>query len=252
MEQDAMADGAQDDAKAPGLLAWAEDEEFLMQAGMEFLIALGVHEVRVQGLPRLRELLRQSEALEAEITGSHEPPSDQAGDADAHDAEDATPAGGMTVDDMTPEQRERFNGLVDEAAPLALPIAGQVLDRLEERGIRTAIVGYRAAELRAMLADAQDLYDSGRWRDAEESTLSEYVGWIAERHDAHVTPVAPEGREIRAIVTVLRAMPKATIRRIAKMRNRLYLGVLVRFLLRTARSDSSSGDGTSGSGTPVE
>ncbi|UEJ81345.1 hypothetical protein Bra3105_10845 [Brachybacterium halotolerans subsp. kimchii] len=130
-----------------------------------------------------------------------------------------------------------------------LPVARQTMDRLDERGIRPEIAGGSAPALRAALRDVESLYDSGSWRTADGETLDGYLRWFTDQHSAlSVAAVPPTGAEVRAIVTVVRGMPRATVRRIAKFRGRLYLGIVVRILLRLLRHDSAenAADATGG------
>lgn len=216
---------------------WMHDKEFLLRAGQELLVSLGVDSSWVDRLPSLEGPIEQLQELQGEVDAEH---GRLGSDAEPEDGRNEGEA--PSIDEYSPQQRQRLNALIDEILPIVLPVARQTMDRLDERGIRPEIAGGSAPALRAALQDVESLYESGSWRTANGETLDGYLRWFTDEHSAlGVEAVPPTRAEIRTIVTVVRGMPRATVRRIAKFRGRLYLGIVVRILLRLLRHESAQG-----------
>lgn len=217
---------------------WMHDKEFLLRAGQELLVSLGVDSSWVDRLPGLEGPIEQLQELQGEVDAEHGRLGSDGDPADNDRNEGEAPS----IDEYSPQQRQRLNALIDEILPIVLPVARQTMDRLDERGIRPEIAGGSAPALRAALQDVESLYESGSWRTANGETLDGYLRWFTDEHSAlGVEAVPPTRTEIRTIVTVVRGMPRATVRRIAKFRGRLYLGIVVRILLRLLRHESAQG-----------
>lgn len=207
-------------AATGGFFGWTRDRAFLEQAGQELLIAVGIDEPRARELPRLVRLAEQMDAFQTAVDASH----------------GATEGSSVAVDDYSPEERQQLNDLLGEIASIALPVADQGIQLLAERGIRLELAALDGSATRMALREIEMIYNSGQWRDLSGTALDDYFALFADRHSAcRTVPVKPTRREIRAIVAVLRCMPPTTVRRMVKLRGRLFLSVMVRFLLRGVR-----------------
>ncbi|GAB2535582.1 hypothetical protein [Brachybacterium huguangmaarense] len=187
--------------------SWTQDETFVLVAAGQLLLALGAPRETVRPLPRLVAIVRRLDELES-VAG----------------------AGRDAGADATEEQRRaraETTALIDELAEHAFPLAHVVLDGLARHRIRTEIAGISRTGLEGALADLEDLYASGRWRDADDQALRAYEEWIEERHRIEVEPVRARSGEVRRIVRVLRRMPRQTLRRITKVTSAPALTVLI-------------------------
>lgn len=215
---------------AAKLFSWTEDQEFLIQAGMELLLALGVRAETVARLPELRNIEAELDAL-AEHYARAEPESDSVVGAD----ED--PGVAVDPDRALAEARARYDAILEKAYRIAEPAAVETLAMLDRERIRPELVGVDRDSLHHGLSDLQSLYASGTWRGGDGETLGNHLQWIQDRHPWTVTALSPERGEVVRIVEVLRRMPKATLKRIARARQRTWLRVLILSALFSLRRD---------------
>ena len=260
------------DATAPqaGGGKGAADEESALrwQAADEFLTALAVSPTAHRNLVEVRRAFERAEALgvlssfsetsddeedsEGEVGGAGfaEPRPDRppqresasggagpaAGDAPV-EAPSGAPAEGPRVPEMSPEERAEVNDVVDAMATSALPLAAEVLERLDAERIRPELVGLSRPGLDSALAMLGEAHREGSWRELPNE---EFFGRFSELFSAvepliRIPPLAPERGETGRIVAVLRRMPKQTVTRVTRVWNPLLLRIMISVGLRALR-----------------
>lgn len=262
------------DATAPqaGGGKGAADEESALrwQAVDELLTALAVSPTAHRNLVEVRRAFERAEALGVlssfsetsddeegaggEVggggAGSAEPRPDQppqqesvsggagpaAGDAPV-EASSGAPAEEPQMPEMSPEERAEVNDVVDAMATSALPLAAEVLERLDAERIRPELVGLSRPGLDSALSMLGEAHREGSWR---ELSNEEFFGRFSELFSAvepliRIPPLAPERGETGRIVAVLRRMPKQTVTRVTRVWNPLLLRIMISIGLRALR-----------------
>ena len=260
------------DATAPqaGGGKGAADEESALrwQAVDELLTALAVSPTAHRNLVEMRRAFERAEALgvlssfsetsddeegsEGEVGGAEfaEPRPDQppqqesvsggagpaAGDAPV-EASSGAPAEEPQMPEMSPEERAEVNDVVDAMATSALPLAAEVLERLDAERIRPELVGLSRPGLDSALAMLGEAHREGSWRELPNE---EFFGRASELFSAvesliRTPPLAPERGETGRIVAVLRRMPKQTVTRVTRVWNPLLLRIMISVGLRALR-----------------
>lgn len=264
------------DATAPqaGGGKGAADEESALrwQAADELLTALAVSPTAHRNLVEMRRAFERAEALgvlssfsetsddeensEGEVGGAgfaeprpNRPPQREsasggvgggagsaAGDAPV-EAPSEAPAEGPRVPEMSPEERAEVNDVVDAMATSALPLAAEVLERLDAERIRPELVGLSRPGLDSALAMLGEAHREGSWRELPNE---EFFGRFSELFSAvepliRIPPLAPERGETGRIVAVLRRMPKQTVTRVTRVWNPLLLRIMISVGLRALR-----------------
>lgn len=260
------------DATAPqaGGGKGAADEESALrwQAADELLTALAVSPTAHRNLVEMRRAFERAEALgvlssfsetsddgegsEGEVGGAgfaeprpDRPPQQEnvsggagfaAGDAPV-EAPSEAPAEGPQVPEMSPEERAEVNDVVDAMATSALPLAAEVLERLDAERIRPELVGLSRPGLDSALAMLGEAHREGSWRALPNE---EFFGRFSELFSAvepliRIPPLAPERGETGRIVAVLRRMPKQTVTRVTRVWNPLLLRIMISIGLRALR-----------------
>lgn len=248
----------------------AADEESALrwQAADELLTALAVSPTAHRNLVEVRRAFERAEALgvlssfsetsddeegsEGEVggAGSAEPRPDRplqqenvsggagptAGDAPV-EASSGAPVEGPRVPEMSPEERAEANDVVDAMATSALPLAAEVLERLDAERIRPEPVGLSRPGLDSALAILGEAHREGSWRELPNE---EFFGRFSELFSAvepliRIPPLAPERGETGRIVAVLRRMPKQTVTRVTRVWNPLLLRIMISIGLRALR-----------------
>ena len=264
------------DATAPqtgGGKGTADEESALRwQAVDELLTALAVSPTAHRNLVEVRRAFERAEALgvlssfsetsddeegsEGEVGGAEfaelcpdRPPQQEnvsggvgggagsaAGDAPV-EASSGAPAEGPQVPEMSPEERAETNDVVDAMATSALPLAAEVLERLDAERIRPELVGLSRPGLDSALAMLGEAHREGSWRELPNE---EFFGRFSELFSAvdpliRTPPLAPERGETGRIVAVLRRMPKQTVTRVTRVWNPLLLRIMISIGLRALR-----------------
>ena len=261
------------DATAPqaGGGKGAADEESALrwQAVDELLTALAVSPTAHRNLVEVRRAFERAEALgvlssfsetsddeegsEGEVGGAEfaelrpdRPPQQEsvvgggagpaAGDAPV-EAPSGAPVEGPRVPEMSPEERAEVNDVVDAMATSALPLAAEVLERLDAERIRPELVGLSRPGLDSALAMLGEAHREGSWRELPNE---EFFGRFSELFSAvepliRTPPLAPERGETGRIVAVLRRMPKQTVTRVTRVWNPLLLRIMISVGLRALR-----------------
>ena len=260
------------DATAPqaGGGKGAADEESALrwQAVDELLTALAVSPTAHRNLVEVRRAFERAEALgvlssfsetsddeegsEGEVGGAgfaeprpDRPPQQEsvsggagpaAGDAPV-EAPSGAPVEGPRVPEMSPEERAEVNDVVDAMATSALPLAAEVLERLDAERIRPELVGLSRPGLDSALAMLGEVHREGSWRELPNE---EFFGRFSELFSAvepliRTPPLAPERGETGRIVAVLRRMPKQTVTRVTRVWNPLLLRIMISIGLRALR-----------------
>ena len=260
------------DATAPqtggGKGAADEKSALRWQAADELLTALVVSPTAHRNLVEVRRAFERAEALgvlssfsetsddeggsEGEVGGAGfaEPRPDRplqqesvsggagsaAGDAPV-EASSGAPAEGPQAPEMSPEERAEVNDVVDAMAASALPLAAEVLERLDAERIRPELVGLSRPGLDSALAMLREAHREGSWRALPNE---EFFGRASELFSAvepliRTPPLAPERGETRRIVAVLRRMPKQTVTRVTRVWNPLLLRIMISIGLRALR-----------------
>lgn len=207
---------------------WTQDRDFLGVAAGEFLLAVGVDEQTVRPLGGLRPMVERWERMEAELE-------QQSGPATAGDHHLQVPD---ALDRMSPSERSRFDDEIAHALSVGLPIADQVLARLDQQRIRTEIFGMNRKALDGALEDLRSYAASEGWRGQDAASIDEHMAWIESRHQLETAPQKASLGEVRRIVAILRRMPHRTLRRITKVTNAPALMAMVGGLLTSLHSSS--------------
>ena len=266
------SDLSEPDATAPqagGGKGTADEESALRwQAVDELLTALAVSPTAHRNLVEVRRAFERAEALgvlssfsetsddeegsEGEVGGAEfaelrpdRPPQQEnvsggagpaAGDAPV-EAPSGAPAEGPQVPEMSPEERAEVNDVVDAMATSALPLAAEVLERLDAERIRPELVGLSRPGLDSALAMLGEAHREGSWRELPNE---EFFGRASELFSAvepliRTPPLAPERGETGRIVAVLHRMPKQTVTRVTRVWNPLLLRIMISVGLRALR-----------------
>ena len=211
------------DATAPqaGGGKGAADEESALrrQAADELLTALAVSPTAHRNLVEVRRAFERAEALGVLSSFSE------------------TSAEEPQAPEMSPEERAEVNDVVDAMATSALPLAAEVLERLDAERIRPELVGLSRPGLDSALAMLGEAYREGSWRELPNE---EFFGRFSELFSAvepliRIPPLAPERGETGRIVAVLRRMPKQTVTRVTRVWNPLLLRIMISIGLRALR-----------------
>ena len=260
------------DAIAPqaggGKVAADEESALRWQAADELLTALAVSPTAHRNLVEVRRAFERAEVLgvlspfsetsddeegsEGEVGGAgfaelrpDQPPQQEsvsggagpaAGDAPV-EASSGAPAEEPQVPEMSPEERAEVNDVVDAMATSALPLAAEVLERLDAERIRPELVGLSRPGLDSALAMLGEAHREGSWRALPNE---EFFGRFSELFSAvepliRTPPLAPERGETGRIVAVLRRMPKQTVTRVTRVWNPLLLRIMISIGLRALR-----------------
>ena len=262
------------DATAPqagdGKSTGDEESALRWQAVDELLTALAVSPTAHRNLVEVRRAFERAEALgvlssfsetsddeegsggevDGGGAGSAEPRPDRppqqesagggaeptAGDAPV-EAPSGAPAEGPRVPEMSPEERAEVNDVVDAMATSALPLAAEVLERLDAERIRPELVGLSRPGLDSALVMLGEAHREGSWRELPNE---EFFGRFSELFSAvepliRIPPLAPERGETGRIVAVLRRMPKQTVTRVTRVWNPLLLRIMISVGLRALR-----------------
>ena len=248
----------------------AADEESALrwQAADELLTALAVSPTAHRNLVEMRRAFERAEALgvlssfsetsddeegsEGEVGGAEfaelrpdQPPQQEsvsggagpaAGDAPV-EASSGAPAEEPQMPEMSPEERAEVNDVVDAMATSALPLAAEVLERLDAERIRPELVGLSRPGLDSALSMLGEAHREGSWRELPNE---EFFGRFSELFSAvepliRTPPLAPERGETGRIVAVLHRMPKQTVTRVTRVWNPLLLRIMISIGLRALR-----------------
>ena len=262
-EPDATAPQASD-----GESTGDEESALRWQAVDELLTALAVSPTAHRNLVEMRRAFERAEALgvlssfsetsddeegsEGEVGGvgfaeprPDRPPQQEsagggarsaAGDAPV-EASSGAPAEEPQAPEMSPEERAEVNDVVDAMATSALPLAAEVLERLDAERIRPELVGLSRPGLDSALAMLGEAHREGSWRELPNE---EFFGRFSELFSAvepliRIPPLAPERGETGRIVAVLHRMPKQTVTRVTRVWNPLLLRIMISVGLRALR-----------------
>ena len=143
--------------------------------------------------------------------------------------------------EMSPQERAEVNGLIDVLASSALPLAAELLERLDAERIRPELVGLSRAGLGSALTVLEEAHRQGSWRALPDEDLAGRGAALSITVEAMVrtSPLAPERGETRRVVAVLRRMPKRTVTRFTRVWNPLLLRTMLSFGLRTLRKEAA-------------
>ena len=261
------------DATAPqvggGKVAADEESALRWQAADELLTALAVSPTAHRNLVEVRRAFERAEVLGVlspfsetsdDEEGSEDEADGQAGFAELRpdrplqqesvsggagsaagdvpvEASSGAPAEEPRVPEMSPEERAEVNDVVDAMATSALPLAAEVLERLDAERIRPELVGLSRPGLDSALAMLGEAHREGSWRELPNE---EFFGRFSELFSAveqliRTPPLAPERGETGRIVAVLRRMPKQTVTRVTRVWNPLLLRIMISVGLRALR-----------------
>ena len=210
-----------------------EESALRWQAVDELLTALAVSPTAHRNLVEVRRTFERAEALG--VLSSFSETSD---DEDAPvEASSGAPAEEPQMPEMSPEERAEVNDVVDAMAISALPLAAEVLERLDAERIRPELVGLSRPGLDSALAMLGEAHREGSWRELPNE---EFFGRFSELFSAvepliRIPPLAPERGETGRIVAVLRRMPKQTVTRVTRVWNPLLLRIMISVGLRALR-----------------
>lgn len=219
------------------------------QAADELLTALAVSSTAHRNLVEMHRAFERAEALG--VLSSFSEMSDDEEGSDGEDGDGAGPDGGAgpvadspetsaeesRAPEMSPEERAKVNDVVDAMATSVLPLAAEVLERLDAERIRPELVGLSRPGLDSALAMLGEVHREGSWRELPNE---EFFGRFSELFSAvepliRTPPLAPERGETGRIVAVLRRMPKQTVTRVTRVWNPLLLRIMISIGLRALR-----------------
>lgn len=207
--------------------SWMHDEDFLWQAAGELLLALGVAEHDVAGLPELRRTVAR---LDGPLDG------------DRRLADGTRPP-------LSDAELAEVKGCLEVAGRLGLPVAEQALKGLEVEGISLETLGVEPLTAQLLLLNLRAAMEDPSWQSMNEAELEAYAEeWTGhEAANLFITPTEPRTGEVKRMVEVVRRMPRTTVVRIAKVWNPLALrGVITVLLGMLRRADPGSTAGTAG------
>ena len=236
-----QAGGGKDAADEESALRW--------QAADELLTALAVSSTAHRNLVEVHRAFERAEALGvlssfSETSDDEEGAGGEDGGEDGPDDGDApgsaspeASAEGPRAPEMSPEERAEVNDVVDAMAASALPLAAEVLERLDAERIRPELVGLSRPGLDSALAMLGEAHREGSWRELPNE---EFFGRASELFSAvepliRTPPLAPERGETGRIVAVLHRMPKQTVTRVTRVWNPLLLRIMISVGLRALR-----------------
>ena len=219
------------------------------QAADELLTALAASPAAHRNLVEVHRAFERAEALGvlssfSETSDDEEGAGGEDGGEDGPDDGDApgsaspeASAEGPRAPEMSPEERAEVNDVVDAMAASALPLAAEVLERLDAERIRPELVGLSRPGLDSALAMLGEAHREGSWRELPNE---EFFGRFSELFSAvepliRTPPLAPERGETGRIVAVLRRMPKQTVTRVTRVWNPLLLRIMISIGLRALR-----------------
>ena len=230
-----QAGGGKDAADEESALRW--------QAADELLTALAVSSTAHRNLVEMHRAFERAEALG--VLSSFSEMSDDEEGSDGEDGDGAGPvadspetsAEESRAPEMSPEERAEGNDVVDAMATSVLPLAAEVLERLDAERIRPELVGLSRPGLDSALAMLGEVHREGSWRELPNE---EFFGRFSELFSAvepliRTPPLAPERGETGRIVAVLRRMPKQTVTRVTRVWNPLLLRIMISVGLRALR-----------------
>ena len=230
-----QAGGGKDAADEESALRW--------QAADELLTALAVSSTAHRNLVEMHRAFERAEALG--VLSSFSEMSDDEEGSDGEDGDGAGPvadspetsAEESRAPEMSPEERAEVNDVVDAMATSVLPLAAEVLERLDAERIRPELVGLSRPGLDSALAMLGEVHREGSWRELPNE---EFFGRFSELFSAvepliRIPPLAPERGETGRIVAVLRRMPKQTVTRVTRVWNPLLLRIMISVGLRALR-----------------
>ena len=153
------------------------------------------------------------------------------------EAPSGAPVEGPQAPEMSPEERAEVNDVVDAMATSALPLAAEVLERLDAERIRPELVGLSRPGLDSALAMLGEAHREGSWRALPNEEFFERFSdlFSAVEPLIRTPPLAPERGETGRIVAVLRRMPKQTVTRVTRVWNPLLLRIMISVGLRALR-----------------
>mgnify|MGYP000845143113 CR=1 FL=1 len=248
----------------------AADEESALrwQAADELLTALAVSPTAHRNLVEMRRAFERAEALgvlssfsetsddeegsEGEVGGAEfaelrpdQPPQQEsvsggagpaAGDAPV-EASSGAPAEEPQMPEMSPEERAEVNDVVDAMATSVLPLAAEVLERLDAERIRPELVGLSRPGLDSALSMLGEAHREGSWRELPNEEFFERFSELFSAVEPliRIPPLAPERGETGRIVAVLHRMPKQTVTRVTRVWNPLLLRIMISIGLRALR-----------------
>ena len=220
-----QAGGGKDAADEESALRW--------QAADELLTALAVSPTAHRNLVEMRRAFERAEALG--VLSSFSETSDD-GDAPV-EASSGAPAEEPQAPEMSPEERAEVNDVVDAMATSALPLAAEVLERLDAERIRPELVGLSRPGLDSALAMLGEAHREGSWRELPNEEFFERFSELFSAVEPLIRtpPLAPERGETGRIVAVLRRMPKQTVTRVTRVWNPLLLRIMISIGLRALR-----------------
>lgn len=183
--------------------SWISDRDFLFQAARELLVTLGASEKDAAGL--------------AEVPGLLSEASDRLAQADS---------------EVTASAAEEPLGRL---LTILVPAATQILAGLDRRGIDPALIAVSRPALGEAVADLERLEATGEWRGWDAGCVDDLIDRFLNDRDISGPAMGAGQREIWKIVSVLRDMPRPTIKRIFKVTSRPALTALITGFLRLFR-----------------
>lgn len=180
-----------------------ESPEFLQRAATELCEALGVSSHLIAEIPRLRE---------------------------------AATAYGDREEALSSEE---FAASMDLIGRSALPLAREILTRLQEERIRPELGGLSSAGISHVLTQLESEYRSGAWRGDSPEEFEARMKAQVDSERVRTTPVKPQRGEVKRIVAVLRRMPRETVTQVTKVWHPWLLGAEVRLALRMLRKEAA-------------
>lgn len=209
------------------------------QAADELLTALAASPAAHRNLVEVHRAIERAEALGV-LSSFSETSDDEEGAGGEDGPGSASPeasAEGPRAPEMSPEERTEVNDVVDAMAASALPLAAEVLERLDAERIRPELVGLSRPGLDSALAMLGEAHREGSWCALPNE---EFFGRASELFSAvepliRTPPLAPERGETGRIVAVLHRMPKQTVTRVTRVWNPLLLRIMISVGLRALR-----------------
>ncbi|MGA4669305.1 hypothetical protein ACPCG0_05815 [Propionibacteriaceae bacterium Y1923] len=193
--------------------AWTKDPRQVADVAHQVLVAAGVDPATAAVVDDLAADLPALERMQA-LTGT----------------------GGQTgsLTGLPPAELDRALGLFERVHPLAVA----VMDRLDVLGVRPEIIGVSSAKTRDVLDALAGVIATDEWRRRDASGVDRLLAGVDEQVGGDFDSgeqVSATKQEVNTIISVLKALPRPTLKKISPVTSTLALRAIVTGLLSSAR-----------------
>ncbi|MGD8215962.1 hypothetical protein [Aestuariimicrobium sp. Y1814] len=197
--------------------AWTKDPRQVADVAHQVLVAAGVDPATAAVVDDLAADLPALERMQA-LTGT----------------------GGQTgsLTGLPPAELDRALGLFERVHPLAVA----VMDRLDVLGVRPEIIGVSSAKARDVLDALAGVIATDEWRRRDAAGVDRLLAGVDEQVGGDFDSgeqVSATKQEVNTIISVLKALPRPTLKKITPVTSTLALRAIVTGLLSSASYDNA-------------